>query len=414
MSHVIIAGGGIGGLAAAIGLRRLGHQVTVFEAAATADQGGAHIGVQSNAALVLRELGVAETVLDAGVPVRDYVLRSWSGRDLARWSLTEVSAALGMPSVTVPRQTVLDALRSVVADVHAGARVVSAAEDASGVRIRLDDGTTVAGDLLVGADGLHSTVRRSLHGTEPDPEYAGYGSWRGVADTTVAPVSAGTAVHVLGSGRTFGCWPLPGGRAYWVATRLRPRTDRAAAVGPEELAELKAAFAGAAPLVPALMNATNPATMLYTPIFDRPPTPTWHGRRTVLLGDAAHPMQPTTGQGAAQALLDALALTSALRGADPADGEKLTDAFAAYAARRREATAELVKEARSIARMHHTRGVLPLLLRNLVMRATPGRVWQARARARLDELELLQDFRATSAQEAMHAQEGEPSWNDTP
>ena len=104
MSSVVIVGGGVGGLAAAIALTQVGHDVTVLEQSAEGGVSGASLGVQSNAAMALRLLGVAEPVVSAGVPVREYVLASWRGRELARWSLADVARQLGAPSVTVPRR----------------------------------------------------------------------------------------------------------------------------------------------------------------------------------------------------------------------------------------------------------------------------------------------------------------------
>jgi 2-polyprenyl-6-methoxyphenol hydroxylase-like FAD-dependent oxidoreductase len=402
VTGVVVVGAGVGGLATAIGLAGLGHRVTVLEQQSTQEgAAGACFGVQSNAALALRALGVAEPVLASGVPVREYRLVSWRGRELAGWSLDEVTRQLGAPSVTVPRTTLMSALRSAVPDdvVTTGARVVEVSEDGAGVVAHLADGTSVHGELLVGADGLNSVVRpHVVGGTAEPPGYAGYDSWRGIAETGVAPVSAGTAVHVLGSGRTFGAWPLPGGRTYWVATRTR---------GGDGLADLRAAFEGAPPLVDALFAATDPDSVLRTPIHDRDPVTTWHTGRVALLGDAVHPMQPTTGQGASQALLDALALTDALRGTDLADAADLRGALSAYYDRRGPATAGMVREAREIGRMHHMDSPVATRVRDLVLRVTPRRVWQRRTSARLDELELL------SAWQAPSTDRGELSWNDT-
>jgi 2-polyprenyl-6-methoxyphenol hydroxylase-like FAD-dependent oxidoreductase len=397
---VIVVGAGVGGLATAIGLTGLGHRVTVLERQTTREQpSGACLGVQSNAVVALRALGVDQPVLAAGVPVGEYRLVSWRGRDLARWSLAEVSAQLGAPSVTVPRAVLMAALWSGVPAgvVRTGAPVTAVGEDATGVTAHLADGTTVRGDLLIGADGLHSTVRTHVVGDHAPTVYAGYDSWRGTAPIPVAMVSEGIALHVVGAGRSFGAWPLPNGRTYWVAT-----------IGdPAPTVDLAEEFSTAPPFVNRLLGATDPDSVLRTPIRDRDPVGTWHTGRVVLLGDAVHPMQPTTGQGGSQALLDALALTERLRDVDLADPRALRGSLAAYQNRRGSATEGIVREAREIGRMHHLTSPVATRVRNLVLRATPRRVWQRRTTARLDELELL------SAWQHPNTDRGERSWNDT-
>jgi 2-polyprenyl-6-methoxyphenol hydroxylase-like FAD-dependent oxidoreductase len=316
--------------------------------------------------------------------VRHYTLRSWRDRELARWSLAGVAETFGAPNATVRRETVLRALSCAVppAALFTGHAVASVRESTAGVTVRLADGSSMSADLVVGADGLHSVLRGHVTGDTAPARYAGYDSWRATATHSPAPLGDGTAVHVLGSGRTFGAWPLPDGRAYWVATLAEPRADAAPGT----------ALAGAPPLVRELLAATDPGDVLRTPIYDRDPVPEWHTARCVLVGDAVHPMQPTTGQGAAQALLDALALTAALRGIELDDTDALAHALAAYRARRAHAAAAMVLEARAIGRMHHVNSPVGTRVRDLVLRATPRRIWQRRAQARPDELQLLSDF----------------------
>ncbi|GLZ42038.1 FAD-dependent monooxygenase [Actinokineospora sp. NBRC 105648] len=385
MSAVLVAGAGIGGMATAIALRRKGFDVTLLEQADEVRDGGAALGVQSNAAGALRALGVAEPALSVGVPVREYTLRSWRGRVLARWSLADLADELGAPSVTVPRHVLTTALRSALPDdvVRVGTRVERVTEDASGVVAHLPGGERVRGDLLVGADGLHSVVRSHVAGPTGPPRHAGYNAWRGKAPVAVAPVAEGTAIHLLGTGRTVGCWPLPDGRTYWVATLAGGADDRPSAAG------LRSALAGAAEPVARVIASTPPESLLRTPIHDRDPLTDWHTGRVALLGDAAHPMQPTTGQGAGQALLDALALAEALTGVDITDPAACRSALAAYQRTRAEAAAGHVAEARGIGRMHHVGSPVAAGIRNTVLTLTPRRVWQQRARARLDELALL-------------------------
>ncbi len=163
------------------------------------------------------------------------------------------------------------------------------------------DGNEVEGDVLVGADGLHSVVRARLHGYKP-PRYAGYTAWRAVITAPDVPLCPGES---WGRGARFGHARVPGGRVYVYATRNAPEGVH----GPGgELAELRRIFGAWHDPIPALLTAMEGADILRNDILDRPALRRWGTGRITLLGDAAHPMTPNLGQGACQALEDAVVL----------------------------------------------------------------------------------------------------------
>ncbi|MEC3894049.1 NAD(P)-binding protein [Nocardiopsis alba] len=382
--RVLVVGAGIGGLAAAAALRDAGHHVTVLERSSGPGTGGACLGLQSNAVLALRELGVDPVEQLNGVPVERFELRSWRGSRLAWWSPGEVGRELQAPNITVVRAELLARLSSLVAgcDLRYGAVVESVEQTDDRVTAHLTDGDRVGADLLVGADGLRSRVRRSL-GIAGGPSYAGYTAWRGISPTRPSGLERGTAQHYLGQGTTVGCWPLPEDRTYWVAT-LRVDQDSAPDRPPARLGER------APRAVRELLATTDPRGVLRTPVHELVGIGKPYKDRAVLIGDAAHGMQPTTGQGAGQALLDALSLASHLRGIG---ARQVPEAIARHIGERQHSALRVAAEASGLGRMHHVNNPAIRLVRDTVIRATPHRVWQQRAMVRLDERPLLTGVR---------------------
>jgi 2-polyprenyl-6-methoxyphenol hydroxylase-like FAD-dependent oxidoreductase len=206
---------------------------------------------------------------------------------------------------------------------------------------------------------------------------------------------------LFGVARTFGMWPLPGGRTYWVATRAAAADPRGTRVLDKRgFDEVKSNFADAPSPVTDLLDNTDDGTVLQTPVLDRDPLMYWRRGRVVLIGDAAHPMQPTTGQGAAHALLDAVALAYELGTADLNDDRSLTSAVNRFIAVRAPSAVRAVRDARGIGQMQHVGNGAAALLRNTVLRATPARVWQKRAEH--DAADLAMIARAGSAEPAHH------------
>ncbi len=324
----IVVGAGIGGLGAGIALRDAGWEVTVLERAREIRPIGAGLSIWPNGVAALRSLGVGAVADDPGVPRSDGALRRSDGSALAEFDRASFERRFGAPLVGVHRGDLLDALLGALGEPpQTGAEVVEVGRGS----VRLDHGEELTADLIVGADGLRSTVRAWTIG-DAEPVDSGIVAWRGVASLT-GEVPAG---EWWGAGCVAGLLPLSAGRTYWYVAYRGAEGDR------DELRRRAGGFG--APVPEAV--AAGEATALCHRLFDRPPADRWGRGTATLLGDAAHPMLPFLGQGACSALEDAVALAAALDGAEDVEA-----ALAVYEGARRPRTASLVKGSRGAARV---------------------------------------------------------------
>ncbi|WP_052852536.1 FAD-dependent monooxygenase [Streptomyces avicenniae] len=386
--RVLVAGAGIAGLATAAALRHTGFDVTLYERAADGTgAAGSALGLHPAAVLALRSLGADAPVIEAAEEVHRWELLAWSGERIGGWPQTKVSESFGAPSITVPRAPLHRALRMALpsGDIRQGATVAGYRETADGVEILLADGTRDRGRLLIGADGLHSAVRRQMHGDTP-PRPARFTAWRAISDLAPDDKGVPTARQVIGAGATFGHWPLPGGRTYWVAT-LADEVQEAAGLTvrggppahtPKDHAVLADVFRTAPPRAAQLIGATAPAQVIRTPILDRPPLAGWSTARTLLVGDAAHPMVPTTGQGGGQALLDAVAVAAVLRGADLGDHHELAGRLHTFEEQRFPVATAAAQAAWHLGQLHHERDRAQVARRDRRFQDTTEAEWLAR------------------------------------
>jgi 2-polyprenyl-6-methoxyphenol hydroxylase-like FAD-dependent oxidoreductase len=367
----LIVGAGIGGLAAAIALRRAGLDVEVFERAARIEEVGAGIALWANGIRVLDSLGVGEAIRAASVQYPMGGLRAADGAVLTSVSASDLQRLFDVPIIIMHRADLLSVLLDAygAGRVHLASRCAAVHQDAGGVTAEFDDGRRVRGDLLVGADGLHSVVRAALHGPQA-PTYAGCTAWRGVVAFDTSAVTAG---ETWGGGCVFGLVPIRGERVYWYATAKTPEGGRNA----DEKATLLRAFRGWHRPIESLLDATAPSAILRNDLYDRPVMKTWSVGHATLLGDAAHPMLPFLGQGACQALEDAVALADCVR-----EHDDVGSALRAYEARRVRRANTFVTQSRYAGRVAQLQNPVGVALRNALLKRVGSRL-QLRQLARM-------------------------------
>jgi salicylate hydroxylase len=313
---IAVIGGGIGGLTAALSLQQAGFDVQVYEQARELREVGAGIQVSPNASRILHRLGLAEKLAAMGVRPLAWHQRRWDdGRTLLRTPLGDaVEAAFGFPHYQCHRADLLRAFieRFPSERLHSGYRLVGLADHGDRVEANFENGARITTDVLVGADGIHSAVRRVLFGDE-SPRFTGCVAYRGL-------VPAGRLAHLklpveaqvwMGPGKHFVHYFVQSGALVnFVALVDQDAWVSESWTEPADPAAVLAAYEGWHPQVRAILGAVE-ETFIWG-LFERPPMEHWSVGRVTLLGDACHAMLPFMAQGAAQAIEDGAALAACL------------------------------------------------------------------------------------------------------
>lgn len=369
----LIIGGGIAGPAAAIALQKAGLEPVIYEAhLASAENAGTFLTLGSNGIDALRTLDADQAVLKAGFATPGITLRSGTGKQLGV-SRTGQTLPDGTTSQTMKRADLYRALLHEAArrgiPVEHGRRLTGAEVTDDGVQARFADGTDATGDLLIGCDGIHSTVRKIIDPMAPAPSYSGLLNTGGYARGVAVGTEPGRYEMIFGKRAFFGYAVAPGGEVWWFANvprRDEPGRREAQDLGGElwrsRLIKLHGQDAG--PAIQ-LIEAT-PQIMTMSPVHTIPHLPRWHSKRMIVVGDAAHAPSPTSGQGASLSIEDAVVLAKCLR--DLPDSDR---AFAAFESLRRSRVERIIKAA---ARINNSKAagpparvvrdaLLPLILR---------------------------------------------------
>ena len=317
--RIAIAGGGPGGLFAAVVLAQSGHDVVVFERSESDGDTGAGIQISPNGTRLLRDYGLLDAAKRVAFEPQAAVLaRSDTGATVFRTPLgAEAVARYGAPYLHLHRadlsRVLSDAVLANGVDLRKGVRVDRFDAGKDEISVRTSNDALETFDLLVGADGIHSTVRRILFGDERAC-FTGHVAWRGMvpADRVPSGLIAPDATVWAGPGRHFVHYYVRGGALInFVAVEERDAWTEETWQADGSINEVRMAFASWSSGIAAVLNATDECNLWG--LFDRAPLERWCGTRVVLLGDACHPMLPYMAQGAVMAFEDAVVLSRSLQ-----------------------------------------------------------------------------------------------------
>jgi len=320
-----IAGGGVGGLAAAIALRQQGHEVTVFEQAKGFSRVGADINLTPNVVRAIDGLGAGAFIRRTGAQPTFRISRDWdTGKETSRLGMGNVAEEqYGAPQVTIHRADILAALAEQfpIEQIAFDKRLKTLSQSDAGVTLQFDDGSEASFDVVVGADGIHSRVRTALFGEE-SPRFTGV--------VHVPEIEAFTKWWGPNPQSQIVTFPLNQGKETFVfATTGQESWTEESWTSPGDVHELRGFYKDFHADARALLEACD--TTLKSALYEREPLPQWSQGTVTLLGDACHPMLPFMAQGAGMAIEDAVVLGRALAGVG-------TRAQAAEALRRYEKT----------------------------------------------------------------------------
>lgn len=334
--NALVCGAGISGLATAIGLTKRGWTVTVFEREDQLRTAGAGLNLWPNGVRVLDALGVGERYRQICKILARYCTYDSDGTLIATEDVSHWQDRFGAPLTGVYRSDLSEMLADAVGGdrIRFGCRLTGFDDDGARVHAFFADGTQAAGDLLVGADGVHSATRAALFG-EHELQDDGLVRWRGMFDLAASGVDQDAEVEVLNSDAHLGYLPIGGSRAYWFAA------VRGIEQNQEAVYDYFAGWRDS--LVTKVIHATYRDTIISNVLEDFvTPLASWARGRVALVGDAAHPMLPGLAQGANQALQDARVLAQVL------DENAVEAGLQAYEVRRLPQVAPIVANSRSL------------------------------------------------------------------
>ena len=357
-------------MCAAIALQKIGIAATIYEAAPELKAVGAGVGLAANAIQGLARLGVVEDVVARGKQLEALVMFDEKGKVISNFDTQPLSRKYGISNFVIHRANLHEVLQNQLQanSLLLGKRCKSIVQQNGQVQVRFADGTQASADLLIAADGINSVVRRQLL-PQSQPRYAGYTCWRAVIRDPGVDINKMISAETWAPQGRVGIAPLQDDSIYWYACINAPEQDpHMRQMTPAQLA---LHFAGVNPPIAEVLAATKSEQLLWNDIADLKPLRQFIYNRVVLLGDAAHATTPNMGQGACQAIEDAVVLGQCLQ-QEPV----LEIALKLYERRRLARTAKVIRLSRLLGQV--AQWPQPLLggLRNSLFRMMPQGITQ--------------------------------------
>ncbi|MDF2718016.1 MAG: hypothetical protein K0R28_4941 [Paenibacillus sp.] len=375
----IVVGGGIAGLCTAIALRNKGFDVDVFEGASRLKESGAGLGVGANAFQAIKRLGLGDKLLGKGKVLQAARIVNEKGALIAKTDSVKVSSLFGTDNITIHRADLLHILAESLPNecIWTNKKCVSVTRHSGGgVTVGFQDGSAVTGDGLIAADGIRSAIRQQLM-PEATPRYAGYTCWRSVVAGVPRGYEATAFTETWGSKGRFGIVPLQDDRVYWFACiNAVARDPKFAGFRKDGLIRH---FEGYHSPIRELLEATDDDALLHNDIYDLKPLNRFAFGSVVLVGDAAHATTPNLGQGAGQAMEDAVFLAECL-----ANHSTVEEAYARFERLRLARTRKIVNTSWTLGKIAQIESKLLCGIRNGLFRAIPARMNERQLRFLLD------------------------------
>lgn len=373
---VAITGGGIAGLTTAIALQQAGITCTVYEAAPDLKPLGAGIVLAANAMKALAKLGLAETVLAHGRLLNAFCILDTKGKIITKTNSLSVRSQYGADNFTIHRADLHQILRSFISpeNLRMNKRGVGFEKKSSKITLHFSDGSSGETNYLLACDGIHSTVRTTLL-PAATPRYAGYTCWRAVVD--MPHLHLNEATETWGTSGRFGIVPLPEGKIYWFA--CIPTYQNNSILKNYNTTDLLRHFQNFHNPIPEILRHTREEQLIWNDLCDLKPLSHFAFGNILLMGDAAHATTPNMGQGACQAIEDAVILASEWK-----QNARVEDVFLNFEKKRMERTHYITIQSRRIGRMAHIQNNYLAAIRNSLLRILPAGLKEKNLKRLLD------------------------------